>query len=192
MRLIPRARWHRNRPLEFPSRDCHLPIDPAGGISARFDRRQSGFTLLEMMMVVIVIGVTAAVITPRWLENDLDVDATARQLQNDIRYAQGLAMTRGQRHRVYFDVATAYRIANNTGTTVTHPLDADGSVEFGNGVTLVSNGFTSGYVAFDGRGVPYNGATAIAANTSVQLSKSGTTRTVQVVPRTGYVTVTSP
>lgn len=143
-------------------------------------------------MVIIVIGITAAVITPKWLENDLDVEAMARQLQNDVRYAQGLAMTRGQRHRVYFDVAAAYRIADNTGATVTHPLDPDGSVDFARGVTIASNGFSSGYLSFDGRGVPYDGAAAIAVNTTVQLSKAGTTRTVGVVPQTGYVTVAAP
>lgn len=144
------------------------------------------------MMVIIVVGVTAAVVTPRWLENDLDVEAVARQLQNDIRYAQGLAMTRGQRHRVYFDVATGYRIADNTGATVTHPIDPDGVVALGSGVTVTSNDFSSGYLSFDGRGTPYDGTTAIAATTSVRLSKAGTTRTVRVTPQTGYVTVTAP
>lgn len=195
MRPTPRARWHRSRPVIrlFQNKP---PVNHGGGESATsvclLVRRCAGFTLLEMVMVVIVIGVTAAVVTPKWLENDLDVDAIARQLQNDIRYVQGMAMNRGQRHRIYFDVAASYRIADNTGAAVAHPLQPSGSVTFPSGVAIASNGFSTGYLSFDGRGVPYNGAAAISADTSVQLSKSGVTRTLVVTPQTGYVTVTTP
>ncbi len=151
-----------------------------------------GFTLLETVIALTVVALVAAVVGPKWLENDTDVQVVAQQLQNDIRYVQGLAMTHGQRHRIYFNVSTGYRIADNSGTNVAHPLNSSGNVSFPSGVTIQSNGFSSGYLAFDGRGIPYDGATSISAATTVRLVKNGTTRTLTLTPDTGYVTVTSP
>lgn len=148
--------------------------------------------MLEAIITVAIIGIVAAVATPRWLQNTADIEAMARQLQNDIRLVQNMAMTRGQRHRVYFDVPTRYRLTNNAAVNVAHPLEPTGNVNFSSGVTIVANNFGGGFLAFNGRGVPFNGAVALAAATSVQIGKGGTTRTITVSPQTGYVTVTSP
>lgn len=166
-----------------------MPVRRVAGLSFVGAR---GFTLMEAIVTMAIIGIVAAVATPRWLQNSADVEAMARQLQNDLRLAQNMAMTRGQRHRVYFDVATRYRLTDNAGVNVAHPLVPTGNVNFSSGVTIVANNFAAGYVAFDGRGVPYNGAAALTGATSVQIGKGGTTRTITVSQQTGYVTVTAP
>jgi prepilin-type N-terminal cleavage/methylation domain-containing protein len=65
---------------------------------------RKGFTLIELIMVMVLLGIMAAVVVPR-LGNMTTTNAAAfpAKLRADIRYAQNLAMTRGKRTRVYFN-----------------------------------------------------------------------------------------
>jgi MSHA pilin protein MshC len=65
---------------------------------------QKGFTLIELVMVIILLGIVAVFIAPR-LPNVTTTNAGAfvDKLRADIRYAQNLAMTRNRRTRVYFN-----------------------------------------------------------------------------------------
>jgi prepilin-type N-terminal cleavage/methylation domain-containing protein len=65
---------------------------------------RKGFTLIELIMVMVLLGLMAAVIVPK-LGNLTTTNAAAfpTKLRADIRYAQNLAMTRGKRTRVYFN-----------------------------------------------------------------------------------------
>ena len=67
-----------------------------------------GFTLIELVMVIVLIGIIAAFATSK-LGNITTTNAAAftDKLRADIRYAQDIAMTRNSRARVYF---------NGTGT----------------------------------------------------------------------------
>lgn len=67
-----------------------------------------GFTLIELIMVIVLIGILAVYATSK-LGNMTITNAAAfsDKLRADIRYAQNLAMTRNSRARVYF---------NGTGT----------------------------------------------------------------------------
>jgi MSHA pilin protein MshC len=64
----------------------------------------SGFTLIELVMVLVLIGIIAVFVAPR-LPNITTTNAGpfADKLRADIRYAQNLAMSKNRRARVYFN-----------------------------------------------------------------------------------------
>lgn len=75
---------------------------------------RKGFTLIELVMIMVLIGILAAFVAPR-LRNMTVTNAAAfaDKLRADIRYAQNLAMTRGKRTRVNF-TASSYVVAQDT------------------------------------------------------------------------------
>ncbi len=65
-----------------------------------------GFTLIELMMVVIVLGVIAAIAAPRVaaIMPRVGLQAAARQVVDDVRAAQAYAIDRGCRVTVVYEV----------------------------------------------------------------------------------------
>jgi MSHA pilin protein MshC len=69
---------------------------------------RKGFTLIELVMVIVLIGIISIAVAPRLMNVTMTNAGSFKQkLTADIRYAQNLAMTRNSRTRVYF---------NGTGT----------------------------------------------------------------------------
>ncbi|MCR4303774.1 MAG: type II secretion system GspH family protein [Gallionella sp.] len=154
--------------------------------------RDSGFTLVELAVIILLVGILAFTAIPRFAGPSLRVDAQAEQLASDIRYTQTLAMTRGDRFRINL-TATGYQITSSTGaTTVVHPGTGSTNAVALNGVTLSgwNPPLTNDYVAFDGRGVPYSlytSSTGLAANATITLSGGGSQRNLVISPETGRV-----
>lgn len=145
-----------------------------------------GFTLIEILMVVIILGIAAAVIVPQISSrDDLRAAAAARVVMSDLIYAQNMAITTQKRHYVKFDAAT-YRLQTRASdsspfTDISHPIykTPDYVVTFGSGgqsglkdVTLVSADFSDQTtIVFDELGAPY--AYAAGANTTSSLTGRG-------------------
>jgi len=58
--------------------------------------RVDGFTLIELIAVMVIIATLGAVALPRFAHNDATVPAQADQLGRVIRHAQAMAMSQGQ------------------------------------------------------------------------------------------------
>lgn len=68
------------------------------------NRQHAGFTLVELLMVIALVGVLAALVLPSAEPSINDqLRATARILATDLAYARSLAVTNNSRYRVVFD-----------------------------------------------------------------------------------------
>jgi len=60
--------------------------------------RGRGFTLRELIIVMVIVGIISAIALPRTINDPVMLSTQASQLAGDIRYVQTLAMTQGQRY----------------------------------------------------------------------------------------------
>ncbi len=145
-----------------------------------------GFTLVEMVLVLILTAILATTLITRWPGTTLNLGAQVQQLAGDIRYTQMLSMTSGRRHFINL-TATGYTIQNSSGI-ITHPATGQNAAFTFTGSTLAP---VTSY-QFNGRGTPYSGGgtTPISANATITLTDNYTAeqRTVVITARTGLVT----
>ena len=152
--------------------------------------RASGFSVLELVLVLVMVGLLAVFALPRvFTTESITLPAAAARLAASIRYTQSLAMSRGQRYRINFAAGT-YQITDMGGAPIVQPLTAGTAAVSVAPATL--SGFnpplTAGYVAFDGKGVPYVSATAALAGTAtITLTVGSEAATVSIAPETGHV-----
>ncbi len=168
--------------------------------------RSIGFTLVEILMVVVILGIIAAIIIPQLgSRDDLKLAAAARGMIADLSYAQSQAIATQTRQFVVFG-QTQYSLKKQSGSAlqlISHPVNP------GTFVVDYTSGTLSGIIisecdfagqatiGFDELGSPmaYNTAT----NTISTLTSAGTIRiqsgdlslTISIEPYTGEMSVSS-
>lgn len=152
--------------------------------------RRNGFSLIELVIVLAIVGVLAVFVVPRITATQgITLSAVTAQLAASIRYTQSLAMSRGQRYRINF-VASAYQITDMGGAPIVQPLTASTAAISVSPATLggYNPPLTGGYVAFDGRGVPYVDATTpLASSAAITITSGSDSGSVVIAPETGHV-----
>lgn len=154
--------------------------------------RHQGFTLVEVLMVVAIIGVASMVVVPQMLRaGDMQIQAAGRIIISDLLTAQNEAVARRASRRVEFDQANnRYRITDAAGVTLVAPwrdgaaylTDFNADSRFRN-VRLAAVDFAgSNVVEFDDMGAP-------AAGGTVDLLADTTRYRITVAPFTGRITI---
>lgn len=142
---------------------------------------QRGFSLVELVIVLVLIGVLAAYASTRFDEADYERESHARELITALRYAQEKAMTNtgtAANYQVVTD-ANGFTVQLSDGTAVADPHSGAASYLRNWSNTTVSNSAPGNMVRFDGRGAPTSGAT-------ITITTGGASRTVTVEATTGY------
>lgn len=154
--------------------------------------RPHGFTLVEILAVVVIIAIAAAMVVPR-LGSTGDVQALAAMQVTvaNIQYAQNEAIVLQSPITVAFDVdADSYVLNDANGTPLKHPTTKwDFRVPIRatrgtNQVDLMTASFNGQPdLTFDTLGAPAQGGT-------ITLGAEGFTYRLDVAPVTGKITVT--
>jgi prepilin-type N-terminal cleavage/methylation domain-containing protein len=178
---------------------------PSGGAFAR------AFTLVEILVVVLILGIAAAVIVPSMgSRDDLKAAAAARMVMADLIYAQNRAITTQQRHYVIFNTTApqSFRLSLSPtdGSSIQHPVTKEPySMRVGPGGASGLSEITLGNVSFEGRttlafdelGVPYfydplanaTTTTSTSGGSSIQIRCGTHTLTILIEPYTGEIKV---
>ncbi|TCK16875.1 prepilin-type N-terminal cleavage/methylation domain-containing protein [Thiogranum longum] len=142
-----------------------------------------GFTLVELVAVLLILGVTSSAIMLRWAPGDQSLPAQADLLARNLRHTQAMALSRGVALTLDVQSPTTYAITDGAATI----RDSAGALQdfvLDNGVTLsVSD------LKFDSLGRPLSGASLMSTTRSWTLSGESSIATVLVQPLTGHVTV---
>jgi len=148
--------------------------------------RSAGFTLLELVIVIMTIGIMIAVVVPRFADalSQHRLDAAAKRIELDLKLARRRARTYSSSQSIQFDtIAHAYILPGVPH--MDHP-DSDYRIELAGapyGAWLVSADFGGDTeLLFDGYGVPDSGGTIVVRSGRYQ-------KTITVNSDTGKVDV---
>lgn len=140
---------------------------------------EQGFTMVELVMVLVLVAILAAYAAPRFTTSDFSVGTARRELIAGIRHAQALSMhnTGSTPYRVTI-LGDGFCIDQTDGTVVSHPFQdtAGDCARHWEGVAAAPAGQV---VRFGTRGTPdWSG--------NIQLSGGGNSATVTIESETGY------
>jgi MSHA pilin protein MshC len=149
---------------------------------------QRGFSIIELIAVITIVGILAAVAGPKFIGNDVfETRGAQATLMSALRYAQKTAVA--QRRVVYVVVNTAARSVclGYTNTCSQAVIDPSTQVAYSKVLpSTVSISASASVLGFDalGQPVPNASATFTVQNT---VDASQGPRTVTIEADTGYV-----
>lgn len=146
---------------------------------------RGGFTLIEVVAVVVILGIISAVVLTRNATLDGQLQARLSELRAQLRYVQLQAMKSGVAYLDLVCDGTNYWAQYANATTLMLPGETNSTVSLsGKGIAL-----TSFDLRFDKLGIPYDGSTGnkLTNATTITLTANGTNGTITVSPETGFV-----
>jgi MSHA pilin protein MshC len=141
-------------------------------------RNTAGFTLIEIITVLLVISIVSAVIVNRLMDTSVELIAQTDVIKTHLRYAQSRAMSSNVKWGIVFQGSTYSLFKNeNTGDTVFLPGENSKTLNLPSGINFTS------IVAFDSWGKPYNDAGGSSAHPGGQVGNLA----IIITKNTGFI-----
>jgi prepilin-type N-terminal cleavage/methylation domain-containing protein len=145
---------------------------------AAFTKTQRGFTLIELIMVIVIMGALSAVAMSKFNRNSFDVAAAAGELVLAIRYAQEKSMSNSGATNYQIEITGTGFAVTQGGAAIVHPVTGEpGYTKIWSDITLD----TTTMIIFDAYGNP-----GLGAALTITLSKGSDNDSVTVENVTGF------
>lgn len=161
------------------------------------------FTAIEFIMVIVIVGILAALIIPRFdVFYGMKFRGGVKKLESDIIYVQNVAITQHTNTRIVFDTVNNIYTAKRCNASCTLEanwqylkdtfsrqdliVDYRADAQYG-GIDIVSADFGgTSTLRFDWQGIPKNSSgNNLTSEGRVSLSYRDNDLTVSVIPQTG-------
>ena len=148
--------------------------------------RQRGFTLIELIAVLVIMVTLAVVAMGSFNPNDYQLSAARDELVGALRYAQEMSLSHTGANDYQVTLTAGGYSVTQAGVPIPHPLTGAGSYD-SNWSNVVLD--STGTIGFDGYGEPWlGGGLAWGGNQlSVTLSVGNASGIVRVERVTGFV-----
>ncbi|MEI6313296.1 MAG: type II secretion system protein [Syntrophus sp. (in: bacteria)] len=153
--------------------------------------REDGFTMMETIAVLLIIGIIAAVVVSRMGDTRAyDLASQLEVLKGHLRYAQSRAMSSSSYWGINFDSTTTYYLFQGVGSTT--PVLLPGEDNTTVSMTAKSSDLTitpptGGRITFDGYGSPCAASGTPPASLTADVTITTNGGNITVTKNTGFI-----
>lgn len=147
--------------------------------------RCGGFTLIEIVTVLVVFGILSVLLASHFGNDDKGaLAARLSELRSQLRYVQLAAMKNGSPYLAMVCDGTSYWAQYDNGTLLLLPSESAARVTLSD-KSLTVSAFN---LRFDALGIPHDGTSGakLTAPLTIQVTRAGVSGSIGVSPETGF------